>query len=289
MDNYTISYKTKTNLITKLLEQDNISEIEKKSFFSKMFSSAKKIADIYFHTGSLDKDSVEKIKNAKLTIVNSQGLKHKVILQTGIEPSKIEVIYPSVDIPYEKPKNIKKEFCQKLNIDSSKKFILFTAKNFKTSGIKEFIQIISQLGNKNFHVLIAGDKSQITNLKFQMPQIGTFEFITLLEDYQNSDELFLVSDIFILPSYNQSFAANVLKAMFCKCAVFVTSINHANELVDVFSTMDEPDDRSMPFKVDALLSNLDDLKQIKKDNRKKALQYSLENNLKRFNEILSNI
>lgn len=122
-----------------------------------------------------------------------------------------------------------------------------------------------------------------------MPQISTFEFIILLEDYQNSDELFLASDIFILPSYNQSFATNVLKAMFCKNAVFVSSINHANELVDVFSTMDEPDDRSMSFKVDALLSNLDDLKQIKKENRKKALQYSLENNLKRFNEILSNV
>lgn len=71
MDNYTISYKTKTNLITKLLEQENITEVEQKSFFSKIFSSAKNFADIYFHTGSLDKDSVEKIKNAKLTIVNS--------------------------------------------------------------------------------------------------------------------------------------------------------------------------------------------------------------------------
>ncbi len=285
----TISYKTKTNLIRKLLEQENIDELEKKSFFSKIFSSSNNYADIYFHTGSIDNESLEKIKNAKIVIVNSENLKHKVILQTNIDSSKIHVIYPSIDTIYDKPKTIKKNLCEKFDIDSKKKLIFFTAKNFEKSGIKEFIQIIASLTNDNYHVLIAGDNREITTLKFKMSKINMFEHITLIEEYENIDDLFLASDIFILPSYNQSFASNVLKAMFCKCAVFVTSINHSNELVDVFATMDDPDDRSMGFKVDALLSNNEDLKLIKKENRKKALQYTLENNLERINEIINDI
>lgn len=285
----TISFKTKTNLISSLLNQENIKELEKKSLFSKLFTSNKNFADIYFHSGNIDKDSVENIKNAKATIVNSQNLKHKIILQTNIDASKVHVIYPSINIIYDKPKTIKKNLCEELNIDFRKKLILFTAKNFEKAGIKEFIQIIASLGNDNFHVLIAGDKREITTLKFKMSKINLFEHITLLEDYEDVDSLFLASDIFILPSHVKNFATNVLKAMYCKCAVFVTSLNDSNELVDVFATMDEPDDRSMAFKVDALLSNKDDLKLIKKENRKKAIAFSLENNLEKVNSIIASI
>lgn len=289
MSNKTISYKTKTNLILKLLEQENIEELEKQSFFSKIFSSKKDFADIYFHTGSIDEEAVENTKNAKLTIVNSQALKHKLLLQTNINPNKIQVIYPSIEIEYKKPKEVKKEVCEKLGIDYKQKIILFTAKNFEKSGIKEFIQIIASLSNDNFHVIIAGDNREITTLKFKMSKISIAEHITLLEDYEKPDDLFLAADIFILPSYNQSFATSVLKAMFCKCAVFVTSLNHSSELVDIFATMDDPDDRSMTFKVDALLLGVDDLKLIKKQNRKKALEFTLENNLNKINELIQNV
>lgn len=286
---FTISYKTKTNLISKLLEQEDIKEVEKKTFFSKLFFSKKEFADIYFHSGLIDEETIENVKNAKLTIVNSQALKHKLLLQTNINPNKIQVIYPSIDLEYRKPKEIKKQICEKLQIDSKQKLIFFTAKNFEKSGIREFIQIIASLSNDNFHVIIAGDSKEITTLKFKMSKINLVEHITLLENYEDIDELFLASDIFILPSYNQTFATNVLKAMFCKCAVFVTSLNHANEMVDVFATMDEPDDRSMTFKIDALLLGVDDLKMIKKQNRKKAREYTLENNLNKLNEFIRNI
>jgi glycosyltransferase involved in cell wall biosynthesis len=80
-----------------------------------------------------------------------------------------------------------------------------------------------------------------------MSNINLNDKIILLEDYKNMDDLFLISDIFILPTYNQNFASSVLTAMFCKCAVFVSSNNHAREVVDIFATMDDPDDRSTAF------------------------------------------
>ena len=110
------------------------------------------------------------------------------------------MIYPSIDIIYDKPKTIKKNICEKFDIDSKKKLLFFTAKNFEKSGIKEFIQIIASLSNNNYHVLIAGDKREITTLKFKMSKINMFEHITLIEDYENINELFLESDIFILLS-----------------------------------------------------------------------------------------
>ncbi|XPV54918.1 MAG: glycosyltransferase [Halarcobacter ebronensis] len=174
-------------------------------------------------------------------------------------------------------------------MDPKKKIIFFTAKNFKTSGVKEFISIVLQLSSDNYIAVIESDKKQITSLKFQLSKINVEDKILLLEDYPNKDELFLASDIFILPTHSKNFASNILKAMYCKCAVFVTATNPAKELVDVFAMMESPDDRSMQFKVDALLQNKNDLKLIKKQNRKIAKEHSLENALSKVEEIIATL
>lgn len=284
----TINYKTKNSLISKLLENENIKEVKKPSFFSKVLGS-KEFADVYFHSGSFDIEAIENIKHAKKVFVNSQTSHHELLkaLQENLE--KVEVLYPSVNVEYEKPKKVKQTFCQEQNIDPKKKIILFTAKNFKTSGVKEFLSIIFQLSSENFIAVIEGDKKQITNLRFQLSKINAEDKILLLEDYSNKDELFLASDIFILPTFSQSFASNILKAMYCKTAVFVTAANPAKEIVDVFSMMESPDDRSMQFKVEALLQNKDDLKLIKKQNRKIAKEYSLEKALEKVEKIILTI
>lgn len=285
----TIFYKTKTNIIDELLKQGIVEEEKQKTFFSKLFSPKKNYPDIYMHTGNIDGEALDYIKNSKLIVVNSQSSKHKILLHGNIDSNKIHVIYPSIDLIYKKTKELKESISNDLNLDKKKKIILFTAKNFKTAGIKEFIQIIVSLQNDNYQVIIAGDKKQITNLKFQMSNLSLAEHIFLVEDYHNLDDLFLISDIFILPTYNQTFATNVLKAMFCKCAVFIPNSNHASELIDIFATMDDPDDRSTAFKVDALLLGMDDLRLIRKQNRKIAQEYTLEKNLSKLTELISKI
>ncbi|WP_424686338.1 glycosyltransferase [Halarcobacter ebronensis] len=284
----TINYKTRNSLISKLLKKENIQEVKKPSLFSKVLGN-KEFADIYFHSGNLDADAIENIKNAKKVFVNSQTIHHELLKNFQENLDKVEVLYPSVNIEYKKPKEVKQAFCEEQNIDPKKKIIFFTAKNFKTSGVKEFISIVLQLSSDNYIAVIESDKKQITSLKFQLSKINVEDKILLLEDYPNKDELFLASDIFILPTHSKNFASNILKAMYCKCAVFVTATNPAKELVDVFAMMESPDDRSMQFKVDALLQNKNDLKLIKKQNRKIAKEHSLENALSKVEEIIATL
>ena len=284
----TINYKTRNSLISKLLEKENIQEVKKPSLFSKVLGN-KEFADIYFHSGNLDADAIENIKNAKKVFVNSQTVHHELLKNFQENLDKVEVLYPSVNIEYKKPKEAKQAFCEEQNIDPKKKIIFFTAKNFKTSGVKEFISIVLQLSSDNYIAVIESDKKQITSLKFQLSKINVEDKILLLEDYPNKDELFLASDIFILPTHSKNFASNILKAMYCKCAVFVTATNPAKELVDVFAMMESPDDRSMQFKVEALLQNKNDLKLIKKQNRKIAKEHSLENALSKVEEIIATL
>ena len=289
MNKTTISYKTTNLLIEELKKQSNIQVLKEKGFFSLLFSK-NTFPDIYFHSGNLDEKSIENIKNSKITVTNSFASMNEIIAKTKIFHEKIKVIYPSINVEYKKTEEVKEKICEELQIDLNNKLIFFTAKNFKSSGVKGFLDICSSITYSDFKIIIAGEQKQIANLNFQLPKYPKLQDrIILLENYSKIDDLFLASDIFILPTYNKSFSTNIIKAMYCESVVFLSLENDAKEIVDVFASMDSPTDPSTAFKIDAILSNENDLEMIKKQNREIALEFTLESNLKKINHIIENV
>ena len=74
--------------------------------------------------------------------------------------------------------------------------------------------------------------------------------------------------------------------MYYRNAVFLTEVNYAAELIDIFSLIHGNEDRSVSFKVDSLLINKDELKKIQKENQKIAQMQSLENKVAEMTEII---
>ena len=290
MKQTTVYYKISNTLINNLKHRDDIKILKKPSFLTKLFSK-KRYPDIYFHSGELDENSIEFIKNSKFVVTNSFSNLNLILAKTKISHEKIKVIYPSVDIKYQKPKELKEKYKDKFSLTENTKIIFFTAKNFKTSGVKEFLQIVSNLSFIDFKVIIAGAKQQLAALEFTLPKYSKLEpkIILLDESKEKLDELYLISDVFLLPSYNKNIASSVIKAMFCKCVVFSTMNNDAKEIIDVYATMENPNDPSTAFKIDAILFDENELKKIKKQNRNIALEMSLDKNIEKFNDILTKI
>jgi glycosyltransferase involved in cell wall biosynthesis len=226
----------------------------------------------------------------KIIIVNSFSTKKDVLDKVEILNEKIEVIYPSINLKNQNIEEIKTKIFEELKIDLEDKVIFFTAKNFKTSGVKEFLDICIDLNYEKFKIIIVGTNQQINSLKFQLNKYNNLqEKLILLEDYKNIDEIFISSDVFVLPTYNKSFSSNILKAMFYENVVFVTSQNDAKEVVDVFATMNNPSDSTTAFKIDAILNSQNDLELIKKQNRDIAQEFTLESNLQKINSIIENV
>lgn len=290
MKQTTVYYKISNTLINNLKHRDDIKILKKPSFLTKLFSK-KRYPDIYFHSGELDENSIEFIKNSKFVVTNSFSNLNLILAKTKISHEKIKVIYPSVDIKYQKPKELKEKYKDRFSLTENTKIIFFTAKNFKTSGVKEFLQIVSNLSFIDFKVIIAGAKQQLAALEFTLPKYSKLEpkIILLDESKEKLDELYLISDVFLLPSYNKNIASSVIKAMFCKCVVFSTMNNDAKEIIDVYATMENPSDPSTAFKIDAILFDENELKKIKKQNRNIALEMSLDKNIEKFNDILTKI
>lgn len=290
MKQTTVYYKISNTLINNLKHRKDIKILKKPSFLTKLFSK-KRYPDIYFHSGELDENSIEFIKNSKFVVTNSFSNLNLILAKTKISHEKIKVIYPSVDIKYQKPKELKEKYKDRFSLTENTKIIFFTAKNFKTSGVKEFLQIVSNLSFIDFKVIIAGTRQQLAALEFTLPKYSKLEpkIILLDESKEKLDELYLISDVFLLPSYNKNIASSVIKAMFCKCVVFSTMNNDAKEILDVYATMENPNDPSTSFKIDAILFDENELKKIKKQNRNIALEMSLDKNIEKFNDILTKI
>ena len=290
MKQTTVYCKISNTLINNLKHRKDIKILKKPSFLTKLFSK-KRYPDIYFHSGELDENSIEFIKNSKFVVTNSFSNLNLILAKTKISHEKIKVIYPSVDIKYQKPKELKEKYKDRFSLTENTKIIFFTAKNFKTSGVKEFLQIVSNLSFIDFKVIIAGTKQQLAALEFTLPKYSKLEpkIILLDESKEKLDELYLISDVFLLPSYNKNIASSVINAMFCKCVVFSTMNNDAKEILDVYATMENPNDPSTAFKIDAILFDENELKKIKKQNREIALEMSLDKNIDKFNDILTKI
>ncbi|WP_418186050.1 glycosyltransferase [Aliarcobacter vitoriensis] len=289
MSKKTVYFKSTNLLIEEIKKQNNIEILKEPNSLIKLFKK-QTFPDIYFHSGVLDEKAMKYIENSKITISNSFSVKNLIIQKSKLSSEKIEVIYPSINIDYKNIDELKEKYIEKFDFFPTTKLIFFTAKNFKTSGIKEFLEICASITYPDFRVIIAGSKQQIANLNFSLTKYSKLkDKLILLEDYKNIDELFLISDIFILPTQNKTFATNILKAMFCECVVFLPINNDAKEIIDVYASMERVNDPSTAFKIDAVLYDDRELNKIKIENKERAMECILENNLNKFNQILSQI
>lgn len=271
-------YKNETDLTKNFREEFECSIYEEPSFAQKWgFGKDIQNPDIYFHSGNLKSSDLELMMKSKKIIVNSNTIKSQIVDRSNstITNDRIVVIYPYTSVLKFKKKKFKKVFKDIHNIDKKTKLIYFTAKNFEKTGVIQFLKILQNLESTNFKGVISATPEQLKALVPVLKEMNLSDKVVLAQG-----DIFRASDIFVLPTSNKLFASNVLRAMACKCVVFVTDTNHSFEIIDNFSIMNSPDDPSIIHKIDMLLQNPDEIKKIQKQNFIKAKEFTLEEQYK---------
>lgn len=287
MKSIEIAIKNKTNLTLQLEKLYQVTYYEKETLLSKLMFQKQSVPDIYFHQGIINKDAISLAKKASLVIVNSHNTKSDFAqIAPEVSQNKIEILYPYFIPKQEYDKKIKKSFKEKYNIDKKSKIIFFRGKDILKSGIEPLFSTLSRLYEENFTLIIESNSKQIVPLRLQMERAQIKYPYILFEDIKEIEELFIASDIFILPTSQKYFATDILQAIYYKNAVFVTEENSASEIVDVFSYIEGVGDKSISFKVDSLLLNKDELKKIQKENKKESEKYTLEQSLEKISKLI---
>ncbi len=143
----------------------------------------------------------------------SESLKKDTFEEFDIK-SEIEVIYNFVDRSRFKKKNL--EHFKKI-IAPDGEFIMSHASNFRPvkrteDVITTFAQVREQIPAK---LLMVGDGPQKQNNEMLCRELGICEDILFLGKQEAIEDIYNISDVFILPSESESFGLSALEAMAC--------------------------------------------------------------------------
>ena len=226
---------------------------------------------------------------AKHIIANSQMVKNDIISTYKIAPEKISVIHNGVST---KEFNYQKSFdklSKEFSINKNQKILLYVGSGFKRKGVKEFLNIISQLKDLDIKAFVVGKEKNIEYYQQLSKELDIDRQVIFTGAREDVDDFYTISDIFLFPTHYEPFSNVILEAMSFKNAVFTTKQNGASEVLDDYFTMDSPNDSQVISKINDLLQDQVKLENIKKQNRMKSKRLSIEINLEKTLEVINEV
>ncbi|GAB6074830.1 glycosyltransferase family 4 protein [Nautilia lithotrophica] len=221
-------------------------------------------------------------ENAKKIIANSNMVKNQIINTYDIKPEKIKVIYNGIPLK-EKVffEDIKKEFGI-----SNEKILLYVGSGFKRKGVKEALNIVSELQG-DFKLFVVGKEKNIEWYKNYAKSLGVENKVIFTGPRGDVDKFYSMADIFIFPTKYEPFSNVVLEALNFENVVFTTKMNGASEILPEEWIIDE----NIINKIQELLNNNEKLEKLKKKAKDISKNYSIEKNvdetIKVINEVIN--
>jgi len=164
----------------------------------------------------------------------------KTLEYEGVEPSKIDVVYNSVELSFFSPGQKDTGLMDKLKISKTDKVIMFVGK--LTSWKNPFTllyasKILLQRG-LSLKILLAGQGAQKSNLQKTAELLGLTQNIIFLDFIENTELniYYRLADVFVMPSmttiaWEDQFPFAVVEAMASGLPVIVTQSGGMPELV----------------------------------------------------------
>ncbi|MGK0364134.1 MAG: N-acetyl-alpha-D-glucosaminyl L-malate synthase BshA [Saprospiraceae bacterium] len=158
----------------------------------------------------------------------SQNLKNQTNEYFNIEKD-IKVIYNFIDFERFKPTD-KNHFKKALAPDGEP--ILTHVSNFrKVKRVQDVVKIFHKIyKEKPCKLLLIGDGPERRNVEETCREIGLCHEVRFLGKQDAVEEILNISDLFILPSENESFGLAALEAMACKVPVISTNVGGLPEI-----------------------------------------------------------
>lgn len=219
--------------------------------------------------------------NAKRIIANSHMIKDEIINTYGINSNKIDVIYNGIESKKVDYKHSFNKLSKEFSLDKDTPILLYVGSGFKRKGVKEFLEIIARLENKNIKAFVVGKEKKIEYYKQLSKDLKIDKKVMFTGARQDVDDFYAISDVFLFPTRYEPFSNVILEAMSSNNAVFTTRQNGAHEILEDKYIMSNSRDFSVAGKIDTLLKDAEVLCAIKQANNIKANELSIELNMQK--------
>ena len=218
-------------------------------------------------------------QKAKRIIANSEMVRNQIIDTYNVNPAKIDIVYNGIESKELNYKNSFDKLSREFLIKEDQPTLLYVGSGFQRKGVREFLQIVAKLQMPNIKAFVVGKEKNIEYYQQLAIELKIDSQVIFTGPREDVNDFYTISDIFIFPTHYEPFGNVILEAMNFKNAVFTTRQNGASEILDDFFIMDKPDDFSIVTKITNLIDNMDKLESVKKENRIKSQQFSIDRNL----------
>ena len=231
----------------------------------------------------------------RLLLCNSRMMKDDFIKRFNINPDKICVIYPEVELlcfDAPDPSKIRAEMRKKFNIGANEKVIsLITSGNFKKRNADGLIRAFALLrgngGGANIRLFIAkGDYKELIPLA---EKVGARERVIFAPAERDIKKYYYMSDIFVLPARFEEFGRSVLEAMYCNLPALASKWVGASEIFEGRARdfiLNENTPEEIAAKLKYMLNSPDEMAKLGEINKNTALKYSSDILMKRFYNLI---
>lgn len=162
----------------------------------------------------------------RFMIADSQMVLDDVLHNYPLPPQNIGVAYPGVDlqeIEQALANTDKAGLRQLYNVAPDDLALLFVGTEFKRKGLDALLQGFSQVSGKNIKLLIAG-AGDIKGYQHKAEQLGISDRVSFLGKIGNIYPLYIMADVFILPTLSDPCPIAPLEAMTCGTPTIMSDI-----------------------------------------------------------------
>lgn len=212
----------------------------------------------YFFSKSILKGISNNLLQADCYIILNDNVK-KFLISRNINPNKIFKATTVIPTEYTKEYSLK---IKSNNKNGIKKF-LFLGRIEKEKGLYELINAIKKY-EKKVLLTIVGDGSIWEDLNNKINNDNILKKIVILKHSKVKEEkldLYLNSDVFILPSYSEGMPNSVLEAMSLNLIVLATTVGAIPDLISSYGgvLMKPQNSKEIEVGIDFILNNYEKL------------------------------
>ena len=143
--------------------------------------------------------------------------------------NEIEVIYNFID--FDRFKKVDKDHFKKLIAPDGERILTHVSNFRKVKRVEDVIQVFKRVYEEvPSKLLLIGDGPERQNLEELCREIGLCHEIRFLGKQDAVEELLAISDLFIIPSANESFGLAALEAMACEVPVISSNVGGLPEV-----------------------------------------------------------
>lgn len=220
----------------------------------------------------------------------SEQLKNETLSTFRIE-REIKVVHNFID--FSRFRKINKDHFRKAIAPDGEKILIHISNFRKVKRVEDVVRVFEIVAQKiQCKLLLIGDGPERKAMEDLCRQIGLCDHIRFLGKQEAVEELLAISDLFLLPSENESFGLAALEAMACEVPVISSNAGGIPEVnIDGQTGYMCPvgDIKGMAQRCIELLENEDKLNQFRRNAFLQARRFDIDQILPQYEEFYGEI